>query len=152
MTSVQPLQTALAAEHAAIYLYGVLGGRTSRTDAPDLYDAVRRAYETHRSRRDRLQALITDAGEEPVSPSAAYATPERIDSANGVRNGALAVERSCVETYAWLVSQTDGEARSWAINALKDGAVRELTFRGTPETFPGIRELADHSKGLDTRP
>jgi hypothetical protein len=152
MTSVQPLQRALAAEHAAVYVYGVLGGRTSRTETPELYDAVRSAYESHRARRDRLQSLIADAGEEPAGPSAAYATPPRIESPKGVRRAALSLERSCAETYAWVVSQTAGESRSWAVNALKDGAVRELTFRGTPETFPGIRELTDHSKGLDTRP
>ncbi|MDH2416837.1 ferritin-like domain-containing protein [Nocardioides sp. CER19] len=143
--SVQPLQTALAAEHAAVYVYGLLGGRTSRADAPQLYDAVRSAYESHRSRRDRLQSLIADAGADPVGPAAAYEAPAGIDSTRGIRRAALELQRSCVETYAWVVSKTDGEARSWAINALKDGAVRELTFRGTPETFPGIRELTDHS-------
>jgi hypothetical protein len=144
-TDVQPLQTALAAEHAAVYVYGVLGGRTSRADAPQLSDALRSAYENHRAHRDRLQSLIVDAGAEPVAPAPAYEAPAGIDSTRGVRRAALALQRSCVETYAWVVSKTHGDARSWAINALKDGAVRELTFRGTPETFPGIRELADHS-------
>jgi len=152
MTSAQPWQAALAAEHAAVYVYGILGGRTSRSDAPGLYDAVRSAYESHRASRDRLQSLIADAGAKPVGPSSSYATPSRIDRPEGIRRAALALERSCAETYAWVVSQTEGEDRSRAINALKDGAVRELTFRGTPETFPGIRELTDHSKGLDTRP
>ena len=141
----EPLQTALAAEHAAVYVYGVLGGRTSRTTAPGLYADLRRAYETHRARRDQLQALIADAGLEPAGPAAAYATPERIGGPAGLRRAALALERSCVETHAWLVAQTDGAHRSWAINALRDGAVRELGFRGTPETFPGINEFADHS-------
>jgi hypothetical protein len=152
MTSTQPLQTALAAEHAAVYVYGILGGRTSRAQAPDLYAALRGAYESHRARRDRLQSLIADGGDEPVGPLAAYAPPEGIDSASGVRRAARALERSCVVTYGWVVSRATGADRSWAIEALKDGAVRELTFRGTPETFPGIRELADRSNGLDTRP
>lgn len=143
--TAQPLQTALEAEHAAVYVYGILGGRTSRTEAPDLYAALRSAYETHRARRDQLQAMVADAGEEPVGPAPAYATPTHIGSPPGIRRAALDLERSCAETYAWLVSQTDGANRSWAINALRNGAVRELTFRGTPETFPGIRELTDHS-------
>jgi len=151
-TTVTPLQTALAAEHAAVYVYGVLGGRASRTGPPDLSRALRSAYESHRARRDRLQALLADSGEEPVGPAPAYATPQRIDSPPGIRRAALELERSCAETYAWVVSQTDDAARSLAVDALKDGAVRGLTFRGTPETFPGIRELTDHSKGLDTRP
>lgn len=144
-TADDPLQTALAAEHAAVYLYAVIGGRTSRTDAPGLYAALRRAYESHRARRDQLQGLLADAGRDPVGPAPAYATPQGIDSVPGIRRAALALERSCAQTYAWLVAQTDGAHRAWAINALRDGAVRELGFRGTPETFPGIHELADHS-------
>ncbi|SFC08495.1 protein of unknown function [Nocardioides terrae] len=144
-TSDEPLQTALAAEHAAVYLYAILGGRTSRTTAPALYADLRRAYESHRASRDQLQSLIADAGQQPVGPEPAYATPHGIDATEGIRRAALALERSCVETYAWLVSATDDAQRSWAINALRSGAVRELGFRGTPETFPGIHELADHS-------
>jgi len=130
--------TALAAEHAAVYVYGILGGRTSRTDTPDLYDAVRSAYESHRASRDRLQSLIADAGEEPVGPSASYATPPRIESAKGVRRAALELEGSCAETFAWVVSQTDGESRAWAVNALKETALRELSFGGAATALPGV--------------
>jgi hypothetical protein len=134
----EPLQTALAAEHAAVYLYAVLGGRTSRASAPDLSADLRRAYETHRARRDQLQSLIADSGQQPVGPQPAYAAPQRIDGPRGVRRAALALERSCAQTYAWLVSETDGAHRSWAINALKDAAVRELSFGGAPSTLPGV--------------
>lgn len=144
-TATQALQAALAAEHAAVYVYGVLGGRTSRTDSSGLAADLRRAYDAHRARRDQLQSLIADAGAAPVAADPAYAAPAGTDSPDGVRRAALELERSCAETYAWVVSQTDGAVRARAVNALKDGAVRGLTFRGTPETFPGIRELTDHS-------
>jgi hypothetical protein len=134
-----PLQAALAAEHAAVYVYGILGGRTSRGDAPALYDALRSAYETHRARRDHVQSLVADTGEDPVAADPAYLTPAGIGSANGVRRAALDLERSCAETYAWVVSRTAGADRSWAVNALKDAAVRELAFGGTPQTLPGVR-------------
>ncbi|GAB7004326.1 ferritin-like domain-containing protein [Nocardioides sp. AN3] len=144
-TATDALQTALEAEYAAVYVYGILGGRTSRADAPALSSALRAAYDAHRARRDRLQTLIADGGVTPVGPKPAYATPQRIETERGVRRAALALERSCEEAYAWVVSRTDGDIRSFAVNALRDGAVRGLTFRGTPEMFPGIRELTDHS-------
>ena len=53
------------------------------------------------------------------------------------------MEQSCTETYAWLVGQTSGADRRWAVTALTQTAVRELTFRGSPEIFPGAGEHAD---------
>ena len=136
----EPLQTALAAEHAAVYVYAVLGGRTSRTDSPDLYAAVRTAYETHRARRDRLQSLVADAGAEPVGPAAAYATPPRIDSARGLRRAAAAIEHRCAATYAYVVGESTGADREWAIGALSDAAVRSLTFGAAPSALPGVED------------
>ena len=45
--------------------------------------------------------------------------------------------------YADLVANTYGDQRQWAIVALTDTAIRELGLRGSPETFPGMPELAD---------
>ncbi|WP_446048283.1 DUF4439 domain-containing protein, partial [Streptomyces olivaceus] len=52
------LQAALAAEHAAVYGYGVVGGRIGeerRTEA-------RTAYDAHRARRDTLVRAVRDRG------------------------------------------------------------------------------------------
>lgn len=134
----QPLQTALGAEHAAVYVYAVLGGRTSRTDTPALYSALRAAYETHRARRDRLQSLVADAGAEPVAPAPAYATPADIDSPRGVRRAAAAIEEGCARTYAYVVGGTTGAERAWAVTALTDAAVRSLSFGAVPSALPGL--------------
>ncbi len=37
MSPVEALQTALAAEHAALYVYGSLGARTSQSRTPVLF-------------------------------------------------------------------------------------------------------------------
>ncbi len=42
------LQTALAAEHAAVFVFGALGGQTSQSADPTLYAAVTDGYVTHR--------------------------------------------------------------------------------------------------------
>ena len=37
MTELEALQTTLEAEHAAVYVYGLLGSRTSQSAEPELY-------------------------------------------------------------------------------------------------------------------
>ena len=143
MTSLRALQTTLAAEHAAVFVYGALGGRASRTAAPQLLAAVDAAYDAHRARRDLLTREITDAGARPVAAEASYELPRALGTAAQVARAALATERACAATYAYLVASTTAEQRRWAIGALNEAAVRELAFRGTPETFPGRDEYAD---------
>ena len=143
MTETDALQTTLAAEHAAVYVYGVLGGRTSRSANPELFDTVSAAYHAHRARRDHLVREITDAGAEPVAAEAAYDVPQPLETPAQVERAGLALERSCATTYAYLVANTVDDRRRWAIGALNETAVRELVLRGTPETFPGADEYAD---------
>ncbi|MGC3005519.1 DUF4439 domain-containing protein, partial [Streptomyces sp. G35A] len=47
---LRALQAALAAEHAAVYGYGVVGGRIGK----DRRAEARAAYDAHRARRDAL--------------------------------------------------------------------------------------------------
>lgn len=143
MTDTDALQTTLAAEHAAVYLYGVLGGRTSRSRTPQLFDAVSAAYAAHRARRDHLVRELTDAGVDPVAAEAAYEVPRPLETPAQVERAGLDLERSCAATYAYLVASTVDDRRRWAIAALNETAVRELAFRGTPEMFPGADEHAD---------
>jgi len=143
VTTLDALQLALAGEHAALYVYGVLGAQTSASDTPQLFAAVSDAYETHRARRDHLNALVLEEGGTPVASESAYEIPGRLGSPSAVSSVALQLERRGASTYAWLVANTVGDRRRWAIDALTDTAVRELTFRGSPEIFPGAHEFAD---------
>ncbi|MGW1148736.1 DUF4439 domain-containing protein, partial [Streptomyces sp. NPDC002454] len=65
------LRAALAAEHAAVYGYGVVGGRVHE----DRRDEARTAYEAHRARRDELVRAVRDLGGEPEAAAPAYALP-----------------------------------------------------------------------------
>jgi hypothetical protein len=132
------LQTALAAEHAAVFVYGALGGQTSQSGAPTLYAEVTDGYVTHRGRRDRLIALIEAAGREPVAAEPGYDLPADLSTPAAVADRALALERACAATYAFVVASTTGDDRKWAIDALLDTAVRELSFGGKPERLPGL--------------
>jgi hypothetical protein len=143
MTTLGALQVALAGEHAALYVYGVLGAQTSASAAPQLFAAVSDAYATHRDRRDHLADLVLQEGGTPVASDPAYELPHGLGSASAVARAALGLERRSAATYAWLVANTVRDQRRWAIGALTNTAVRELGFRGSPEIFPGARESAD---------
>lgn len=142
MTLLDAVQTTLAAEHAAIYVYGALGAQTSETETPMLFAAITQAYVQHRSRRDHLVRDVLDLGATPVAAEAAYALPDSLGAeapANErtVLRTALRLERSCAATYAFLVASSAGVQRRWAVGALTESAIRELAFGGTPEKFPG---------------
>ncbi len=140
MTYVAALQTTLAGEHAALYVYGALGAQTSQSGAPTLFAAVTDAYDAHRARRDQLTALLTEQGAAPAAAEPAYELPSDLGSVDAVTARALELERSCAVTYRYLVANSPRARRRYAVDLLKNTAVRELAFRGTPETFPGKDE------------
>lgn len=142
MTYLAALQTTLAAEHAAVYVLGVLGGQTSASERPALARAIGEAYAAHRRRRDRWVARIAALGAEPVASAVAYDVPADLSAAVVMRR-ALALERATAVAYAALVASSPREERRPAVEALNETAVRELAFRGTPEMFPGSDEHAD---------
>jgi hypothetical protein len=143
VSTLAALQRTLAAEHAAVHVYGVLGAQTSRSATPALFAAVSAAYAEHRARRDLLTREVTDLGATPVAAAAAYALPERLGTPDAVNRAARGLEEGCAETYAFLVANSVGARRRWAVEALTNAAVRGLVFRGTPEMFPGADEYAD---------
>ena len=134
---VGAMQETLANEHAALYLYGVLGAHTSASRSPSLYAAVDAAYSAHRERRDRLTAMIEDAGEDPVASEPGYAIPSRLGTDQQVAAEGLRLERGSAARYLWLVENSTDDLRSMGVSALRNTAVRELSLRGSPEIFPG---------------
>jgi len=140
---VEALQEALAGEHAAVWVYGVLGGQTSQSRTPALYRAVDAAYRAHRGRRDLLERTLRDLGADPVASEVAYELPNPVGNPRQVEAAALLTEQRVAATYADVVARTTANRRRLAIEALTETAVRQLGLRGSPEIFPGAGELAD---------
>jgi hypothetical protein len=138
VTGVRALQATLEAEHAAVFVYGALGGQTSQSGSPRLYADITAAYRVHQERRDALTALIEDAGGDPVAAEAAYELPADLSTDAAITSRALRLERACAATYAFLVASSTGSDRRWAVDALLDAAVRELAFGGRPGALPGL--------------
>ncbi|MEV5985150.1 ferritin-like domain-containing protein [Streptomyces sp. NPDC052051] len=132
------LQAALGAEHAAIYGYGVVGGRIRQERRKD----AREAYDSHRSRRDQLARAVRDLGGTPDVAAAAYALPFPVpDSAAAVRLAADLEER-VAGVYSDLVRASTGERRRLAADALREAAVRSVRWSGESVAFPGLAERA----------
>lgn len=141
MTPLEALQATLAGEHAALYVYGVLGGRVSASDDPTLSSRVGTAYSTHRGRRDQLISMIRLADAEPVVAEVSYDLPNQALSASQLERAALVIEQRCTAVYADMVGSTARASRQWAIDALAESAVRQLGFGGKTVPFPGAPEL-----------
>ncbi len=141
VTPLEALQKTLAAEHAAVYVYGVLGGRVSASTAPALAADLRAAYAQHRARRDQLTTKVLGEGGEPVPAEVSYEVPTAARTTAQHRAAARQVEATCAQTYAAAVASTDRADRQWAVTALEDAAVRGLRFGAAPTAFPGAPEL-----------
>ncbi len=138
MTPVEALQKALAAEHAAVYLYGLLGARSSQSRQPSLFRRLTDAFEDHRATRDRLTVLVSRSGADPVAAEVDYDVPGPTGTAVQIEAVARTVEQRVTLVYGELVENTAGTDRSWAITALDAAALRELAFGVAPSDFPGL--------------
>ncbi|MDT0310210.1 DUF4439 domain-containing protein [Streptomyces sp. DSM 44917] len=136
-------QAALAAEHAAVYGYGVVGGVLG----DDRGEEVREAHAAHRSRRDRLRRAVRDLGGTPVAAAAAYALPFEVADGEAAVRLAAELESRLAGAYADLVLAAVGEDRRGAAAALSEAAVRAARWRGTAEAFPGLAEYAGSGGG-----
>ncbi|MFD5117157.1 DUF4439 domain-containing protein [Streptomyces sp. NPDC058391] len=136
--SLKAAQAALAAEHAAVYGYGVVGGRVGE----DRRAEATAAYAAHRARRDSLARTVRDLGGEPAVAAAAYALPFAVpDSAAAVRLAA-GLEDRIAGVYSDLVRAAEGPLRREAAGALREAAVRAVRWRGSGVAFPGLAERA----------
>ncbi|SDJ69591.1 ferritin-like domain-containing protein [Streptomyces indicus] len=131
-------QAALRAEHAAVYGYGVVGGRIREGRREE----ARSAYDAHRARRDVLQRTLRDLGAVPEPAAAAYALPFPVPDSPAAARLAAELEDKVAGVYADVVRATEGERRRAAADALREAAVRAVRWRGGSVAFPGLAERA----------
>lgn len=140
MTPVQALQKTLAAEHAAVHLYGLLGAQASASRQPTLFARLDAAYGDHRDARDQLTEMVSAKGATPVAAKVDYEVPGDTSTPARIVAVARVVEGRVTQTYGELVANTAGRDRRWAIGALDAGALREVSFGAPPRDFPGLDE------------
>lgn len=138
------LAKALAAEHAAVYAYGVVGARTDGR----LRARARTGFDAHRARRDQLRSLIVRMGGSPAEPSPAYRLPFPVESAKDAARLAAHVEEGLITAYLELAAVNDPSLRRLAALAAQECATRAYGWR--PETlqaFPGMPGQAGTTPG-----
>ncbi len=125
MTPVEEIQSCLAGEHAALYGFGVLGGRLAGVAGGSRWQQLAyAAYDDHRVLRDKLVDVVLDLGAEPVAAEGAYATPFAVRGLTDCRRLAQLLERRCAAVYAAAVAKTDDHVQALLALALQDAAVR----------------------------
>jgi Domain of unknown function (DUF4439) len=139
--ALRALQSALSAEHAAVYGYGVVGGRLPASEQA----RARGALDAHRSRRDALARSVRDLGGDPVAADAAYALPFPVRDGRAAVRLAAELEERLAAVYADVVRDTVGGLRAEAAVALREAAVRAVGWRGGSVPFPGLPERAVES-------
>ncbi|AVT30729.1 MULTISPECIES: ferritin-like domain-containing protein [unclassified Plantactinospora] len=128
----EALAAALAAEHAAVYAYGLIGVRLSGAAA----EQARSAEAAHRGRRDALVLLLTERGGPVPAPEPAYALPFAVTDEAGALRLAVEVEERTAAVWRAALPATEGAERSRALDGLTDAAVRATRWRGTAGVSP----------------
>jgi Domain of unknown function (DUF4439) len=137
-TTVRALQTVLAGEHATIYGYGVAGAQLRGVQRSRALSA----YNSHRARRDQLEALVRARGAQPVAAAASYDLPSAVTSADDAVVLITALEERLAAVWADAVAALSGHLRGLAVRGLRDAAVSAAQWRGGSVAFPGLPERA----------
>jgi len=133
-TPIAAMQAALAAEHAAVYGYGVTGAMLTGSGKSRAYADWR----AHEIARDTLAAMIVKLGATPVAASAAYTLPFTVTGASSARRLAVVLEEGVTRAYLGLVAVNDSTLRTFAARAMQAPATRATAWRGSTVAFPGM--------------
>ncbi|BBB00520.1 hypothetical protein RVR_7618 [Actinacidiphila reveromycinica] len=135
-TIVDAAQAALAAEHAAVYGYGVVGGQVAGSRRAE----AQQAYDAHRARRDVMARTVADLGAVPVAAAAGYDLPFAVTGPAGAVRLAGYLEDRVAGAYGDLVAAAIGGIRQDAAAAMREAAVRAVRWTGGGVAFPGVAE------------
>jgi hypothetical protein len=128
------LQSALSAEDAAIYGYGLAGahlGGSQLTVAQEYWNG-------HRAARATLTTMITKLGSAPTPAAAAYRPPFPVNSAGAAASLAAMLEDGVLTAYLGLVAVDDPSVRAFGAQRMQAAAIRAAYWRGSTVAFPGL--------------
>ena len=134
------LNEALAASHAAVWGYGVVGAALGVGESP-----AAASEEAHRDLRDRVTALLVEREAKPASAKGGYALPFPVLSEVDAATLAVVLEDGVAAAWVRVLDQAaERSTRELAVTALGDAEVRAVGWRTaagqTPVTtaFPGL--------------
>lgn len=135
------LNEALAAEHAAVWGYGVVGAALG----PDAQPAAAASETAHRDLRDQVVLLLASRDAEIVDAEGGYALPFPVLSEVDAATLAVTIEDGVSAAWVRVLDQAvESSTREFAVGALSGAEVRAVGWRAsagrTPVTsaFPGL--------------
>ena len=137
----QALNAALAAEHAAVWGYGVVGAALPAGKRK----LAAAAEDAHRDARDGLVALLAERGADPVESEGGYRLPFPVLSEVDAATLAVTLEDGVAAAYVRVLGEAaESSTRKFAVEALSAGEVRAVSWRTrakkkpVTEPFPGL--------------
>ncbi|MEU9131235.1 ferritin-like domain-containing protein [Kitasatospora sp. NPDC048540] len=128
-------QSALAAEHAAVYGYGVV---CAFLTAGKQREDGRLDYVAHQARRDGWERLLSAAGTGPTPAAAGYRLPFPVKDPATAGQLAAHIETRLTTVYAELAGAGTAPVRLQAADALRESALRALHWGAQPPALPGL--------------
>ena len=137
------LNDALAAEHAAVWGYGVVGAASAAASR----QAAEDAEAVHRDVRDQVSALLSGRGADVVDAKGAYALPFPVLSAVDAAALGVVLEDGVATAWVRVLDQAaERSTRELAVGVLSATEVRAVGWRvaagKAPVTsaFPGLAQ------------
>jgi Domain of unknown function (DUF4439) len=135
------LSEALAAEHAAVWGYGVVGAALD----PTAQAAAVASEVAHRDVRDQVVTLLAERGTEPVGAEGGYTLPFPVLSAIDAAALAVTLEDGVAAAWVRVLDQSvERSTRELAVGVLTAAEVRAVSWRTaagqspTTNAFPGL--------------
>jgi hypothetical protein len=126
---------AIAAEHAAIYGYGIVSAHSSADENPLVSDALAQ----HRERREAAIAILSGDSAKPPVPAAGYQLPVPVNNPVDAANLAIRMEADCAVAWRAVIEQAASEQnRSFGVTALTECAVLSARWKRTVGAWPMI--------------
>lgn len=130
------MQSALVAEQAAVWAYGLVAAH-----ARDQSEMVADARSGHLLRRDATAARLTASGASAPEPAAAYQVTTDVVDQNSAWQLAQDIESDVAAAWRVVIGSTDdAEVRGFALTGLSEAAVRLAMWKQVagiaPPTIP----------------
>jgi hypothetical protein len=136
--TIRALQTALTAEHAAIYGYGIVGAYL----AGSMQATATNDWVAHQVARDRLEAVLRSLGAQPTAAAVAYQLPVPVRNASAAVALAVVLEDRIATAYLGLVALSNVSIRDFGAMQVQASAMRAAAWRGGTVAFPGMTPAA----------